>query len=78
MKILRGFSDPSFCAGGQSQHDRIVEKMIDAAMDVLHHNRTEGSDVDKCERKLLSEKFCTILAEEAVFSSSTVPKEKAR
>lgn len=64
MEIKRGFSDPDFCAGRKSQHDRIVEKLIDAAMDVLHHDRTDGSEVDKYERNLLSQKFCTILAVE--------------
>lgn len=68
MQLKRGFSDPDFCAGGQSQFDRVVEQLIDAAMDVLHHDRTEGSAVDKYERKTLSNKFCTILAEAACSS----------
>lgn len=75
MEIKRGFSDPDFCAGRQSQHDRIIDKLIVAALDVLHHDRTDGSEVDQYERKQLSQKFCTILAEEAANSSSAAVAE---
>ena len=68
VTLKRGFSDPAFAAGGQSQFDRVVDQLIEAAMDVLHHDRTEGSEVDTYERKMLSEKFCTILANESANS----------
>lgn len=64
VTLKRGFSDPAFAAGGQSQFDRTVDRLIQAAMDVLHHDRTEGSEVDAYEQRALRQKFCAILAEE--------------
>lgn len=39
-----------------------LAKLIEAALDVLHHDRTEGSEVDRYERQQLTARFSTILA----------------
>jgi hypothetical protein len=38
-----------------------VDRLIDAAFDVLHHDASEGTDVDKYERDTLRKKFKSIL-----------------
>ena len=42
-------------------HNEIVERLVDAALDVLHHDRTEGDEIDKYERHTLRTKFGMIL-----------------
>ena len=39
-----------------------IERLIDAAMDVLHHDRSPGDDVDIYERNQLRERFAKILS----------------
>jgi hypothetical protein len=38
-----------------------IERLIDAAMAVLHHDRSEGTEVDIYERNQLRERFAEIL-----------------
>jgi hypothetical protein len=38
-----------------------IERLIDAAMDVLHHDRSEDSEVDVFEREQLRNKFAAIM-----------------
>lgn len=38
-----------------------IEKLITAAIGLLHHDTTEGSDVDRYERMVLRQKFNEIL-----------------
>lgn len=42
-------------------NEELLTKLIDAALDVLHHDRTEGSEVDHHERAALRKKFAKIL-----------------
>lgn len=42
--------------------EMVVDRLVQAAIDVLHHDTTEGGTVDKYERRLLLEKFDAILA----------------
>lgn len=41
----------------EKERARVVERLIIAALDVLHHDRTVGSDVDKYECDQLRQKF---------------------
>lgn len=42
-------------------NEELLAKLIDAALAVLHHDRTDGSDVDSYERATLRKKFAKIL-----------------
>lgn len=41
--------------------ERVLDRLVVAALDVLHHDRTDGDDVDKHERAQLREKFTAAL-----------------
>ena len=43
------------------ERERILDGLVAAALDVLHHDRTEGSDVDEYEREQLRKKFTEVL-----------------
>lgn len=40
----------------------LVEKLVDAAIDTLHHDTDEGSDIDHYERAVLTSRFTALLA----------------
>lgn len=41
--------------------DRLVEALITEALDVLHHDRTDGSAVDQYERRQLRTRFTAVI-----------------
>jgi hypothetical protein len=45
-----------------ARHNEMVEELVQAAISALHHDTTEGSEVDKYERQLLRTKFGQILS----------------
>lgn len=44
----------------------IVDRLIQAALDTLHHDTDDGDAVDKYEREVLQKKFSAILKRPAV------------
>lgn len=44
------------------ERERILEGLIQAAIDTLHHDTDHGDDVDKYEREVLRKKFTAVLA----------------
>jgi len=41
--------------------DRMVDALIAEALDVLHHDRTDGSEVDQYERRQLRTRFNAVI-----------------
>lgn len=46
-----------------SRRDAILDDLVDIAMSVLHHDASDGSDVDLYERRVLRERFTGALNE---------------
>lgn len=44
----------------------LIEKLIQAALDTLHHDTNHGDAVDKYEREVLRKKFADILGRRAL------------
>jgi hypothetical protein len=42
-------------------HDDVIDRLIQAALDILHHDTDHGDAVDLYERKVLRERFAAIL-----------------
>lgn len=45
-----------------TEHNETVEQLVQAALDVLHHDARDGDYVDKYERHILRTKFGAILS----------------
>ena len=41
--------------------ERVLDRLVETALDVLHHDRVDGSEVDKYERAQLRQKFTAAL-----------------
>lgn len=48
-------------AEAAAMRDRMIEALITEALDVLHHDRTDGSEVDQYERRQLRTRFGAVL-----------------
>lgn len=44
------------------ERERILDGLVQAAISLLHHDTTDGDDVDQYERKVLRERFTAVLA----------------
>lgn len=44
-----------------AKRDRLIDALVTEALDVLHHDRTEGSEVDQYERRQLRTRFGAVL-----------------